>query len=71
MRCQPRCDVTYIRTVVVVVGIEYYYVRYYHYSLFLSIITLPHESSHKEVSLQWKLASSWVMPSPGDGPQQL
>ena len=27
MRCQPRCDVTYIRTVVVVVGIEYYYVR--------------------------------------------
>ena len=24
MRCQPRCDVTYIRTVVV--GIEYYYV---------------------------------------------
>ena len=30
MGCQPRCDVTYIRTVVVVVvvGIEYYYVRY-------------------------------------------
>ena len=27
MGCQPRCDVTYIRTVVVVVvGIEYYYV---------------------------------------------
>ena len=25
MGCQPRCDVTYIRTVVVV-GIEYYYV---------------------------------------------
>ena len=37
MRCQPRCDVTYIHTVVVVVvivvvvivvGIEYYYVDY-------------------------------------------
>ena len=28
MGCQPRCDVTYIRTVVVVVGIEYYYVDY-------------------------------------------
>ena len=26
MGCQPKCDVTYIRTVVVVVGIEYYYV---------------------------------------------
>ena len=38
---------------------------------FLSIITLPHVSSHKEVSLQWKLASSWVMPSPGGGPMQL
>ena len=26
MGCQPRCDVTYMRTVVVVVvGIEYYY----------------------------------------------
>ena len=25
MGCQPRCDVTYIRTVVGVVGIEYYY----------------------------------------------
>ena len=41
------------------------------YFLFLSIVTLPHESSHKEVSLLWKLASSWVMPSPGGGPQQL
>ena len=39
--------------------------------IFLSIVTLPHESSHKEVSLQWKLASSWVMPSPGGEPQQL
>ena len=38
-----------------------------HTFLFLSIVTLPHESSHKEVSLQWKLASSWVMPSPGGG----
>ena len=28
MGCQPRCDVTYIRTVIVV-GIEYYYVRYH------------------------------------------
>ena len=28
MRCQPRCDVTYIHTVIVVVGIEYYYVDY-------------------------------------------
>ena len=25
----------------------------------------------KKPSLQWKLASSWVMPSPGGGPQQL
>ena len=32
MRCQPRCDVTYIRTVIVVVivGIEYYYVDNMH-----------------------------------------
>ena len=29
MGCQPTCDVTYIRTVVVVVGIEYYYVDNY------------------------------------------
>ena len=35
--------------------------------LFLSIVTLPHESSHKEVSLP---VSSWVMPSPGGGPKQ-
>ena len=33
MGCQPRCDVTYIRTVVVVVvGIEYYYVDIYIYT---------------------------------------
>ena len=38
---------------------------------YISIVTLPHESSHKEVSLQWKLASSWVIPSPGGEPQQL
>ena len=48
-----------------------FYGLYQHYSLFLSIITLPHGSSHEEVSIQWKLASSWVMFSPGGGPQQL
>ena len=37
MGCQPRCDVTYIRTVVVVVvvGIEYYYVDAVQWALYI------------------------------------
>ena len=48
MGCQPRCDVTYIRTVVVVVGIEYYYVDCY--SKFMS-----YNYSHKLLKIKSSL----------------